>query len=222
METSYTMCWAAKWYGKKEVMFSSVFHNSEQDMLKQIHDLLDEADAVIHYNGKKFDIPTLNKEFITHGMIPPNPYHQIDLLHVAKKRFRFVSNKLDHVAEMLGVGNKVKHEGHELWVKCMNNDPEAWEKMKSYNIQDVNLLEEVYNKMLPWIQDHPNHALYTDQDRPICTNCGSHQVIKKGIETTKTFEYQRYSCKSCGTPLRGRYSITDKDKRKNILTQSKL
>ena len=221
-ETSYVLCWAAKWYGKPKVMFSSIYHNSEKQMLKEIHKLLDEADAVIHYNGKRFDIPTLNKEFIIQGMLPPTPYHQIDLLHVAKRRFRFVSNKLDHVAEMLGVGKKIKHEGHQLWVKCMNNDPLAWKKMKRYNIQDVKLLEEVYNKMLPWIQNHPNHGLYTDEERPVCTNCGGTKVVKRGTETTLTGQYQRYSCSSCGTPLRGRTTQVPKERRAAILTQSKL
>ena len=43
-------------------------------MIKGIHKLLDECDAVIHYNGSKFDIPTLNKEFLLHGLHPPAPY----------------------------------------------------------------------------------------------------------------------------------------------------
>ena len=70
-------------------------------MLEGIHKLLDEADAVIHYNGKRFDIPSLNKEFLLNGMFPPAPFKEIDLLTVARGRFRFVSNKLDYVAQQL-------------------------------------------------------------------------------------------------------------------------
>lgn len=222
VESGYTLCWAAKWHGERTVEFASIHHDGEHPMLERMHELLSEADAVVHYNGTKFDMPTLNKEFIRYDMNPPAPYHQIDLLKVAKRRFRFTSNKLDYVAQYLGRGSKVKHMGMDLWTACMQGDEKAWRTMKRYNIQDVKLLEEVYNDMLPWIQDHPNHALYNDDSRPQCPNCGSNHVVKKGIETTKTMQYQRYSCVDCGTPIRGRYSVTDTEKRKGILTQSKL
>jgi DNA polymerase III epsilon subunit-like protein len=99
-------------------MFSSIL-NGKKTMLKKIHSLLDECDAVIHYNGTRFDIPTLNKEFLEAGMPPPSPYHQIDLLKTSRKEFRFPSNKLDYVARALGLGQKTKHEGFELWIKSV-------------------------------------------------------------------------------------------------------
>jgi len=220
VDSGYVMCFAAKWHEDDKIIFKSTYED-KMEMLYTAHQLLTEADAVVHYNGKKFDIPTLNKEFVMGGFLPPDPYHQIDLLSVARSRFRFASNKLDYVAQALNLGGKLKHRGHELWVRCMANDPEAWEEMKQYNIQDVILLEEVYNKFLPWINNHPNHALFTDEDRPVCTNCGSTHVIKKGIETTRTLQYQRYRCADCGTPLRSRYTLTDKEKRQHILRHPK-
>jgi len=63
LDSGYVMCWAAKWLGSEEIMFNSVKQSGIKRMLSQIHKLLSEADAVIHYNGDKFDIPTLNKEF---------------------------------------------------------------------------------------------------------------------------------------------------------------
>lgn len=79
-------------------------------MLKQIHALLNEADAVVHYNGAKFDIPTLNKEFILHGLPPPAPYKQIDLLRTARSQFKFPSNKLDYIAQALDLGKRLNIE----------------------------------------------------------------------------------------------------------------
>jgi uncharacterized protein YprB with RNaseH-like and TPR domain len=157
MESSYVLCWAAKWLGEDEIMFDSVHVSKPKKMLKRIHDLISEADAVIHYNGTKFDMPTLNKEFLLHEMNPPAPYKQIDLLRQVRSQFRFPSNKLDYVAQRLGLGSKTAHEGHELWVKCMNKDKDAWFRMEEYNKQDVILLEKLYNRLLPWIKNHPNH-----------------------------------------------------------------
>lgn len=220
--SGYTLCFSAKWLGSKDILFSSIHQDGEETMLKVLWELLDTADAVIHYNGSKFDIPTCNKEFITHDILPPSSYHQIDLLKVAKDRFRFPSNKLDYVAQALGLGKKVRHIGHELWIRCMAGDAEAWVMMENYNKQDVNLLEKVYMKMLPWIRNHPNHGLYTDDTRPVCPNCGSVHVVLKGTETTKTMKYQRYKCVDCGTPIRGRLNTLKREKSRNVLTQSKL
>ena len=149
LDAGYVMCWAAKWVGEEEVFFDSIHRNDPVSMLSNIHDLLDQADAVVHYNGKKFDIPTLNKEFLLYRFSPPAPYKQIDLLQVARSQFKFPSNKLDYVAQALEVGKKTKHAGHELWIGCMNNDPDSWEKMEEYNTNDVILLENVYFALLP-------------------------------------------------------------------------
>ena len=82
LESSYTMCYSAKWLGEKDVYFDSVHQSSSKSMLEGIHGLLEDADAVCHYNGTKFDMPTLNKEFLLHKMTPPPPMKQIDLLRV--------------------------------------------------------------------------------------------------------------------------------------------
>ena len=171
MESSYVLCWAAKWLGSDKVIFSSVQKTDPKEMLGKIHALLDEADAVIHYNGTKFDIPTLNKEFLIHGLNPPSPYKQIDLLRVVRQQFRFPSNKLDYVSQRLGLGEKTEHAGHKLWIECMANVPAAWRKMKEYNMNDVVLLEKLYQRLLPWIKNHPNHSVFSG--KRVCTKCSS-------------------------------------------------
>lgn len=219
MDSSYTLCWSAKWLGETEVLFDSILKSRAPIMLKRIHKLLDEADAVIHFNGQKFDIPTLSKEFLLHGMLPPKPYKQIDLLLVARRKFRFPSNKLDYIAKTLGVGQKVKHIGHELWVKCMAKDPAAWKLMEEYNKGDILLLEKVYEKLLPWIDSHPNYGLYSNLARPTCTNCGGVKVQRRGQDRTKAKIYQRYQCQTCGTWLRSSASTMPEGSKENILVQ---
>jgi DNA polymerase elongation subunit (family B) len=196
VDSSSMLCWAAKWLGEDEVEFLSIM-NGKKKMLNRIHTLLDQADAVIHYNGSRFDIPTLNKEFLEAGMPPPAPYQQIDLLKTARQQFRFPSNKLDYVGRALGVGQKEGHEGFELWIKCMNKDKEAWKKMESYNKQDVILLEKVYYRFLPWIKNHPSHAVLNNSGHT-CPSCDSNNVKRRGFNITKAGKYQRYQCSDCG------------------------
>ena len=201
MESSYVLCYAAKWLNSDEMLFDSVQQSKPKAMLKGIHGLLNEADAVVHYNGTKFDIPTLNKEFLLHRYSPPSPYKQIDLLRVVRSQFRFPSNKLDYVAQRLGLGQKHAHEGHELWVKCMNGDKDAWKRMADYNIQDVILLEDLYNTLLPWIKNHPNKNLHSDN--PCCPTCGDTHIQKRGTAVSATGTYQRYQCRACGSWSQG-------------------
>lgn len=170
-------------------------------MLKRIHKLLDEADAVVHYNGSKFDIPTLNKEFLLYGMLPPSPVKQIDLLKTTRSQFKFPSNKLDYIAQALGLGQKSKHTGHQLWIDCMNNDPSAWAIMEEYNINDVVLLERVYDVLKPWIKGHPNVAVHDDTPMA-CPTCGGHHYQRRGYAITRAGKYTRYQCRDCGTWFR--------------------
>lgn len=218
-DPGYTLCWAAKWLGQKTVTFRSRWTHGDKKMIADAYEFLNEADAVIHYNGKKFDIPTLNADFIAAGYPPPDSYAEIDLLLAVRSRFRRYSNKLDEVAKWLGVGAKLQHKGMELWTECMERRRESCRVMKEYNIQDVHLLEDVYNRLLPWIKNHPNYALYVNNDRPTCAKCGSVNVKKNGFEYTKTQKYQRYRCCECQNPMRGRTTVLNAEERSTVLAQ---
>jgi DNA polymerase elongation subunit (family B) len=205
-ESSYILCWAAKWYGKSRVYFESAEAQSSKAVLKPIHGLLDEADVVIHYNGTKFDIPTLNREFIKHGFTPPSPYKQLDLLRVVRKVFRFESNKLAAITKSLKLPGKVKNEGFQLWVDCMEGKREAWRLMEEYNRNDVAILEPLYERLLPWIDQHPNVAVHG----MACPRCESDRVQRRGVQVAISRTYTRYHCQSCGGWFRSNKSTASK------------
>jgi RNase P subunit RPR2 len=216
LASGYVLCWAAKWLGSGDVFFDSVYQSKPVKMLKRIHKLIDEADVVVHYNGKSFDMPTLNKEFITLGMLPPSPYKQIDLCVTAKHEFRFPSNKLEYIAKALGLGQKIKHEGHELWIGCMNGDKDCWKRMEDYNRQDVVLLERLYEKMRPWVRSHPNFGVYTEAGTMVCPSCGSGKLQKRGFARTQVNKYVRMQCMDCGSWSREPYSEFKKEDRETM------
>jgi DNA polymerase elongation subunit (family B) len=191
--SGYVLCVSWKWQdGKTEYMRIS---GNEEESLKRVHQLLDEADFVVHYNGTKFDIPTLHREFLLYGMSPPSPVKEIDLLRTVRKKFKFSSNKLDYVCQRLGLGNKVHHKGMKLWNDCMAGDVGAWKIMEKYNKQDVVLLEKLYNRVLPWITNHPNVTKYSEVVG--CPRCGSEKYQSRGVYHTATLSYNRYQCNSC-------------------------
>jgi DNA polymerase elongation subunit (family B) len=195
-EATAMICWAAKWIGDPKIVFRSTFHDGRDSMIDTMYRLLDEADAVVHYNGQKFDIPYINMEFVRLGLGPPSPYQQIDLLKVVRKCFNFPSNKLALVSKELGLPGKIENEGFPLWIKCMADEPEAWKRMKSYNIRDTELLEDLYFKLRPWAASLPSYGAMTGGD--VCPACGSTRLQARGFQYAKTARYQRYQCQGCG------------------------
>lgn len=197
----YMLCYSAKWYGDKKAIavglpdFPSYKRNPEDDkaLVKSLWKLLDEADVVVAHNGDKFDIRKVNSRFLAHGLPVPSPYKTVDTLKVARKYFGFNSNKLDDLGEVLGVGRKIDTGGFKLWKGCMSGDSASWKKMLKYNIQDVLLLERVYEKMLPWMDNHPNTNLLLGK-LDACPKCGNDHIQKRGFRHTKTGKYQAYQC----------------------------
>src|SRR5690606_1184190 len=84
------------------------------------------------------------------GYPPPTPWKDIDLLRIARRRFRFTSNKLQNLCYELGLPLKVETGGFDLWKRCADGDPVAWKEMRTYNIQDVIVTEQLMDRMRPW------------------------------------------------------------------------
>ncbi len=115
IEPGHTLCFAAKWLGEKGMIFDSVHASSRERMVKHMHKLLEEADAVCHYNGTRFDIPVLEAEFLTHGLNPPSPYKQIDLFRTVK-RFHVPSRNAYSMTSGLGTNSSKSLSRYSLMI----------------------------------------------------------------------------------------------------------
>lgn len=187
------ICVGAKWLGEKECYLYSDWGDGHDAMLLAIYLMMEQADAVVTYNGDKFDLPKLRGEFLLAGLPPPPPLTSIDV-YKAAKGLGFISNKLAFIGPLMGLGSKIKHEGFDLWVKTMAGDPLAQKRMSRYCIQDVRLLEKVYNKVKPYIKTHPFLG-----DRGVCGTCDGKVLHSRGFRRTKSFKVQRLQCQACGS-----------------------
>jgi DNA polymerase elongation subunit (family B) len=200
----YMLCFAYKWYGDKKtkvvaqpdfvLQYDKEPHN-DYWVVEKLHSLFNEADVIIAHNGDSFDQKKAQARMIMHGFDPPSLYKQIDTKKVARKYFNFTSNKLDDLAGYLGVPGKMDTGGYGLWIGCEQGDMRAWRKMKKYNKQDVVVLERVYEKFLPWIQNHP--AMNLGGDLEACPKCGKGPMQKRGKYSTKTNLIQMVWCLNC-------------------------
>lgn len=214
------LSFAAKWVGEKEAIFMGRDEYSEKSILHGVKALINEADVVVAHNGDKHDLPWLRTRMMFHKMRPFSPVKQVDTLKLAKKFFKLPSNKLEFVAEFLGVGKKLKHgafPGHELWTECMKNNPKAWAEMKRYNINDTAILEGVYLALRPWVNGNPNFGAMYPEEAAKCPKCGSKHLKRRGFAYTGVSKFQRYQCDDCGGWSRGRTNLLTKEERKPLL-----
>ena len=188
------LCFAAKWIGEKDIIFYSEWGSGRKVMIDAIHALLEEADAVVTFNGDKFDLPKLMGEFLLEGLPPPAPVTSIDVIKSIKK-LGLLMNRLAYVGPLLGVGGKMKHEGFGLWSSVLTGDEKARERMKKYNIKDIIILEKLYKRIKPYIKNHP-HLGTTKHE---CGACGSNKTQSRGYRRTKFFRIQRIQCMNCGS-----------------------
>lgn len=175
--------------------FPKLYAKDKEDdsaLVAVLHAVLEEADIIVAHNGDRFDLRKINARFLKYGMAPPSPYKTVDTLKVARKCFALDSNRLNDIGKYLGVGSKLPHTGFKLWEDCMAGDKKAWGLMKRYNVQDVELLDSVYHKLLPWMTNHPNIGVYAGIDHH-CPNCGG-TLTRRGFLYTKTGRKQRYQC----------------------------
>lgn len=205
IEDGRILTWAGKWYGDDEAIYADDRRGYEP-MVAQLHACIEEADAVVTYNGNHFDKPVLQTAILKCGYPPPAPAKMIDLYQTVKREFRFTHNRLGAVCEALGLDTKIDTGGFSLWARVMEGDDDAYAEMIEYNVQDVFILEQLYDRLLPWIKTHPNSGLW--KQGLVCPNCGSDDLQRRGVARTQTQTYQRYQCQSCGAWGRSRKAET--------------
>lgn len=209
VEPDRMVCYSAKWAGEDKVAFSSEYHHDREKMLYSLYSLLDEADAVVTYNGDNFDIPWWNRSFLEQGLGLPSPYVSIDIYKAFKKNTRFFSHKMQYLATSLQLEQRKLDPGGMLtWRKIMGlHGPEeqkkAWGLMRRYNKRDLAPTELLYYEARPLLNSKFNFGLFNDSNDLICPRCGSHRLQRRGVELTSVSSFQRYQCQECGSWTRG-------------------
>jgi hypothetical protein len=203
-EQSFILSFSAKWLGGAQITrglcdYPNYNRNKHDDssLVRELWKLFDDAEVLVAHNGDRFDIKKANARFAFFDLRPPSPYKKIDTLKIARKYYSFNSNRLDDLGDYLKLGRKQHHEGFGLWQKCMEGDLEAWKKMKKYNAQDTLLLEKLYYRFLPYIENHPA-AKMRENPYGKCPNCGEKKLHSRGFEWVRNVRYKKFQCHGCG------------------------
>jgi hypothetical protein len=213
---TYVLSWAGKWLNQKRTIsaslpdFKSYAKQPENDkaLIQSLVHQLNDADIVVGHNIRRFDLSIINARCLVHGIARPTPAAVIDTLEVAKS-FRFPHKSLKGLAKSLNLDSqKGDPGGINTWMDIIRDrDPAAWDRMVKYNRLDVEVNEQLYLKMRPWIKNHPAVEAFG------CPVCGSTEFVKK----QKPFHFggiprQVHSCKDCG----GLYFLFNNGRAKSI------
>lgn len=220
----FMLTWSAKWLFTDIVMSDRLKgeeakNENDERITATLWELFDQADILIAHNGGNFDVPNMNTRFVVNGLPPPSSYQIIDTLRIARKEFGFTHNSLNALARVFGIESKIE-TNFELWKAAKKGSNKALIYMEIYNRKDVTILEEVYLKLRPWIKSHPNIGLFVEDEGQLCPYCGYDNVELDGnFYYTMTGKYPTYVCQrnKCGGISRGRTSVYDKEKRKNLI-----
>lgn len=193
-----TVAW--KLSGEETVVHRCDTPYEDRTLCERILEAMEQADYVVWHFGEGFDRKFIEGRLFANGLPGLPPVASIDTYKLAKAKWgrTLNSNKLDHIAKLMGLGQKNKTDA-TLWVRCAQGDEAAMDEMAAYNKQDVDLLEAVYKKLAPNVSSKVNHNLLRDNPVNCCKVCGSENLtLKRYVLTASTFKH-RFQCVDCGS-----------------------
>jgi uncharacterized protein YprB with RNaseH-like and TPR domain len=204
------ICICYKWQGQKTVYSLKWDKNQcDKEMLKEFIDVANLADELVGHNGNRFDLPWIRTRCLFHSIDMLPRYQTIDTLTVARRRFRFNSNRLDYISKYLGFEGKIK-TSFQLWKDIiLNNSRSAMSKMVEYCCEDVVQLEKVFLKLAQHIENTTHHGLNKGGKKHSCRECGSTDTRINHTRYTAA-GYQRLSVK-CGNCFK-QFTVAGRDR----------
>lgn len=199
----YIISGAWKALGEKKIHAVSVLDdperfaanpNDDRHVVETLREVLATADVIVAHNGDRFDTKWVAGRMLAHGLPPLPPIQSIDTYRTVKRMFYLNSNRLDYIGKYLGLGGKT-HTPAGLWLEALKGDAKAIRTMVAYNKRDVELLEQVFLKLRPFMPDHFNRLLHEGQSG--CPRCGSAHVQSRGFHRSITQVYRKFQCVDC-------------------------
>ena len=193
------ICICYKWEDEKTVHFLN-WDSKQCDkvLLEKFIEVANMAHELIGHNGIKFDLAWIRTRCLFHKIKMFPNYTTIDTLKIARSKFKFNSNKLDYIAQFLGMGKKIKTE-FGLWKDILlKKDKIAMAKLIKYCQKDVVLLEKVYKEISLHIDAKTHFGVIFGQDRGTCPECGSDDIFRaRKFTTASGLPKITYQCNTC-------------------------
>ena len=178
--------------------------SDDLDVVVKMVQVINDADLIVTFNGKKFDVKLLNTRALFWGLPPIKPVKHIDLMEQSKRLFKFPSNSMQNISMYLGEDGKIATSGTRLWERCAEWEnyqtcSNALEEMLTYNGQDIEVTRDLYYCFQGWMKNVPNLGTITNEvsgnHTVRCSHCGSDNVSHRNDKTyTAVSAFDLYRC----------------------------
>lgn len=180
---------------------------NDYEIVRQFHEVLSQADYIVGHNMDAFDLKKFNTRAAYYKLHPIGQKQSIDTLKIARKYFKFTSNKLRYVAKFFQIDQK---DDSPDWDAVLNGDVDAHAYMRQYNKQDVEVTRQLYKALAPYHTTHPDmnvKAPVVDVKGKkiygICPVCSSADTFKNGYYYQRTSKRQQWKCRGCNHSFKG-------------------
>jgi hypothetical protein len=192
------ICVGYKWQGGEVNVIGWDKDQSDKSLLQEFSKVISQADEVVYHHGDRYDMPWVTTRCLFHGLPALPAVTSADTLKWARSKFAFNSNRLDYIAKFLGIGAKIKTE-FGLWKEVLlNNDRAALRRMKEYCGHDVELLEQVWERLSQVAPIKSHAGVIAGGEKWGCPRCASHKVYQNQRRVTaKGTEQFSMKCKDC-------------------------
>ena len=194
------ICIGYKWEGSKKTYHLEWDKNqSDKKLCREFSKVLNSADESVGHNMDKYDLKFFNGRCLYHKLKAPHIPRTIDTLVIARRRMMLNSNKLDYIAQYLGLGGKDK-TSFDLWKSILiDKCPKAMRKMVKYCKRDVALTEKVYQELQAYHNPKTHAGVFAGGDKWSCPECGGENVRSRGSRVSRVGFTQRVmDCRGCG------------------------
>lgn len=211
IQADRVLCIGYKWLDEKQpkLLTFDGYENrhpwwSDKQMLREFAGLFEECDMHVTWYGSRFDQPVVEGRLIQHGLHPLPPKPHIDLWKLARTKLghRRQGHRLQAWQDRLGLRDDKTPVKPSVWIAARHGDEKALQYIYQHCEQDVKVLEGVFKRMRPWMENYPAWGLFT-QEKDVCPSCGSHVIERRGFKVALTRMYQQFHCCSCGRWWRG-------------------
>lgn len=197
-----TLVTGYKWLGEKKVYTPCIsdyttFKNDPTDdygLIRDFIDVFNQADMTVTYFGTGFDKKWFQAKVMEHdlGVLPNTP--MADLFYTVKANMALSRKSLQNVGYYLNLATEKTPVEGKIWRRASAGHAPSIKYIKDHCHADVQVLEELYLRLRPWIRQHPR--LVSNEH---CFNCGSEHLQNRGrAMTVYTGPRRRLQCQDCG------------------------
>lgn len=166
---------------------------SDKPLVVAAWDVLAKADMWVTWFGKGFDVKFLNTRVLDAGLKPLPPTPHVDLYFAAKCHLKLSSNRLASVQDFLRLPTSKTPLTKRVWRQGQAGHVPSIKYIIDHCEKDVLVLEEAYEKLRPYVRQHPAQGRVGS-----CRVCRGTHLQRRGKMATKLGNKMRVQCTDCG------------------------